>query len=161
MEENRLPKKIKGTRLENFPLQFILHINTNFKSLLHSNLKKFLNVVNAQMHSYYLEDKIPWPGPQSSSTQNYLILPHNRLQFPFSAKLTSLLFQQIEQLGEVRNPSTINRHKAVVDLVRSKVSKEMQTKIDKWDQIKLKNTCTAKETINKNKKKTLRMGESN
>ena len=47
MEENRLPKKIKGTRLENFPLQFILHINTNFKSLLHSNLKKFFNVVNA------------------------------------------------------------------------------------------------------------------
>ena len=37
----------------------------------------------------------------------------------------------------------------------------MQTKKDKWDQIKLKNTCTEKETINKNKKKTLRMGESN
>ena len=41
------------------------------------------------------------------------------------------------------------------------MSKEMQTKKDKWDQIKLKNTCTEKETINKNKKKTLRMGESN
>ena len=40
-------KEIKETRLENFPLQFILHINTNFKSLLHSNLKTFLNVLNA------------------------------------------------------------------------------------------------------------------
>ena len=40
-----------------------------------------------------------------------------------------------------------------MDLVRSKVSKEMQTKIDKWDRIKLKNTCTENETINKKKKK--------
>lgn len=29
----------------------------------------------------------------------------------------------------------------------------MQTKIDKWDRIKLKNTCTENETINKKKKK--------
>lgn len=27
----------------------------------------------------------------------------------------------------------------------------MQTKIDKWDRIKLKNTCTENETINKEK----------
>ena len=36
---------------------------------------------------------------------------------------------------------------------------EIKTKINKWDQIKLKSFCTAKETI-KNEKTTHRMGEN-
>ena len=59
-----------------------------------------------------------------------------------------------------------NIHKTLSDINHSKILYdppprviEIKTKINKWDLIKLKNFCTMKETINKGKKTTLRMGE--
>ena len=52
----------------------------------------------------------------------------------------------------------INRRKIFFEPC-SRVMK-IKTKINKWDLMKLKSYCTAKETINKNEKTTHRMGEN-
>ena len=52
----------------------------------------------------------------------------------------------------------INYSKSLFD-PRPRV-KEIKTKVSKWDLIKLKSFCTAKETI-QGEKTTLRMGENN
>ena len=53
----------------------------------------------------------------------------------------------------------INQSKILYDLP-SRVT-EIKTKLNKWNLIKLKSFCTAKETISKVKKTILRMGENN
>ena len=58
-----------------------------------------------------------------------------------------------------RTPSDINHSKIRYD----PPPRVMEIKINKWDLIKLKSFCTAKETINKIKKQSFygRMGENN
>ena len=62
-----------------------------------------------------------------------------------------------ENIG--RTLSDINQSKILYD-PPPRVT-EIKTKVNKWDLIKLKSFCTAKETLSKVKKTTLRMGESN
>ena len=54
--------------------------------------------------------------------------------------------------------SDINRSNIFLDWFLK--AKEIKAKINKWDLIKFKSFCTAKETIRKNKKTTYRMGEN-
>ena len=61
-----------------------------------------------------------------------------------------------------------NRGKTIDDINQSKILYDspfrvtkIKTKVNKWDLIKLKRFCTAKETISKVKRPTLRMGENN
>ena len=61
-----------------------------------------------------------------------------------------------ENIG--RTPFDINHSKIFFDPPPRVM--EMKTKINKWDLMELKSFCTAKETTNKTKKTTLRMGEN-
>jgi len=61
-----------------------------------------------------------------------------------------------------------NRGRTLSDINQSKILydppprvMEIKTKLNKWDLIKLKNFCIAKETISKVKNIALRMGENN
>ena len=54
--------------------------------------------------------------------------------------------------------SDINQSNVFLDY--SLKAKEIKTKINKWDLIKLKSFCTAKETTNRNEKTTYRKGEN-
>ena len=60
-----------------------------------------------------------------------------------------------ENIGRTLND--INQSKILYDTLTRVM--EIKTKVNKWDLIKLKSSCTAKETISK--VKTLRMGENN
>ena len=61
-----------------------------------------------------------------------------------------------ENIG--RTLSDINQSKILYDPPPRVM--EIKTKVNKWDLIKLKSFCTAKRTISKVKKTTLRMGKS-
>ena len=62
-----------------------------------------------------------------------------------------------ENIGRILND--INQSKILYDPPPTVM--EIKTKVNKWDLIKLKNFCTAKETISKVKNTALRMGENN
>ena len=72
----------------------------------------------------------------------------------------SIRSDTIKLLGENIDKTLydINHSNILFDLPPSKM--EIKTKINKWDLMKLKSLCTAKETINKTKRQTLRMGEN-
>ena len=62
-----------------------------------------------------------------------------------------------ENIGRILDD--INQRKILYDPHPSVM--EIKTKANKWDLIKLKSFCTAKETLRKAEKTTLRMGENN
>ena len=62
-----------------------------------------------------------------------------------------------ENIG--RTLDDINQSEILYDLPPRVM--EIKTKVNKWDLIKLKSFCIAKETISKVKKATLRMGKNN
>ena len=62
-----------------------------------------------------------------------------------------------ENLGRTLND--INQSKILYDPPPR--VREIKTKVNRWDLIKLKSFCTAKETIKQGEKTTLRIGENN
>ena len=62
-----------------------------------------------------------------------------------------------ENIG--RTLDDINQSKILYDSPRRVM--EIKTKVNKWDLIKLKSFCIAKETYKQGEKTTLRMGENN
>ena len=78
---------------------------------------------------------------------------HRRKDLNKRHDVIKLLEESIDKTFLAINSSNIS-------LYQSPKAKEIQTKINKWDLIKLKSFCTAKETINKNEKTTYRKGEN-
>ena len=97
-------------------------------------------------------DKITWLFLKEISTKNRSLNNQLILHFySFFKQKNISIKKQLVQLD-------INRSKILYDPPPRVM--EVKTKINKWDLIKLKSFCIAKETINK-VKTTLRMGENN
>ena len=89
----------------------------------------------------------------------HFLTPYTKINSEFRVKDLNVTPEAIKLLEE-------NRGRTLDDINQSKILydsplrvMEIKTKVNKWDLIKLKSFCTAKETISK--VKTFRMGENN
>ena len=88
----------------------------------------------------------------------HFLTPYRRIKWIKDLNVRPETIKLLEEsIGRTLND--MNQSKILYD-PSSRVM-EIKTKVNKWDLIKLKSFCTAREAISKVKKTTLRMGENN
>ena len=125
--------------------------------------------INPCTYGYLIFDKggknIQWGWENWTATckrmkLEYFLTPYTKINSKW-IKALNVRQETIKLLEENigRTLDDINQSKILCD-PPPRVT-EIKTKVKKWDLIKLKSFCTAKETISKVKKTTLRMKENN
>ena len=124
-------------------------------------------------HSSILAWKIPWtkePGRlQSISSQRvrhnwvtehtHTLSPYRNVDFKWSKDLNVRPGTK-QLLGENIDGLLFDVNHSNFFLNLSPKAKEIKAEINKWDTLKLKSFCTAKETINKTKRQPTELGEN-
>ena len=87
----------------------------------------------------------------------HFLTPYTKIKWIKDLNVRPEIIKLLEE-NRGRTLNDINKNKILYDPPPTEM--EIKTKVNKWNPIKLKSFCTAKETISK-VKRTLRMGENN
>ena len=95
-----------------------------------------------------------WTATHKTINLEHFLTPHTKINSKhfkdLNARHNTIKFPE-EDIGE----TLIDVNCSNIFLAQSPVAKEIKAKINKWDLIKLKSFCTAKETINKTKRQLM------